>query len=335
MLSAAGGCELSTTTAWKKFKELLLVLSSHHLSFKTLGRVYSSCVWSAMLHASETWPLTKPYLQRQGNDQTDLQCHAIRHCHHQVQWANCEAWHWESWHSEEEKAPLVCWPCEMLQWCSQSLWHIDWWEAWACEAQDDMEAADREEMLRVELSAIDPHDRHTWRSYVKSAMGAASQLPGPLVWMLPLYLHVNKKSDDDDDDDDGNSRLSTLMLNTLKDLLQDLQQARYQEGVPLMWMLPLYLHGNQKSDDDDGGSSRLSTLMINIPGDLLWDLPCVQQASYLMWMSPLYLHVNQKSDDVDDDDDDDGSYWCIFTIRDLPHIVSQYFSWPKTLPPLS
>ena len=25
---------------------------------------------------------------------------------------------------------------------------------------------------------------------------------GPLMWMLPMYLHVNKKSDDDDDDDD-------------------------------------------------------------------------------------------------------------------------------------
>ena len=67
MLSAAGGCELSTTTrvktAWKKFKELLPVLSSCHLSFMTRGRVYSSYVWSAMLHASETWPLTKPNLQ--------------------------------------------------------------------------------------------------------------------------------------------------------------------------------------------------------------------------------------------------------------------------------
>ena len=73
MLSAAGGCELSTTTrvktAWKKFKDLLPVLSSRHLSFKTRGHVYSSCVRSAMLHASETWPLTKPNLQRlQGND---------------------------------------------------------------------------------------------------------------------------------------------------------------------------------------------------------------------------------------------------------------------------
>ena len=73
MLSAAGGCELSTTTcvktAWKKFKELLPVLSSCHLSFKTCGCVYSSCVRSAMLHASETWTLTKPNLQRlQRND---------------------------------------------------------------------------------------------------------------------------------------------------------------------------------------------------------------------------------------------------------------------------
>ena len=73
MLSAAGGCELSTTTcvktAWKKFKELKPVLSSCHLSFKTLGCVYSLCVRSAMLYASETWPLTKPSLQRQqGND---------------------------------------------------------------------------------------------------------------------------------------------------------------------------------------------------------------------------------------------------------------------------
>ena len=86
MLSAADGCELSITTgvktAWKKFKELLpvlsshllSVLSSHHLSFKTLGHVYSYCVQSAMLQANETWPLTKPNLQHlqqnDGNEQT-------------------------------------------------------------------------------------------------------------------------------------------------------------------------------------------------------------------------------------------------------------------------
>ena len=38
---------------------------------------------------------------------------------------------------------------------------------------------------------------------MRSAMRAASQLPGrgPLLWIWPLYLHVNKKSDDDDDDE--------------------------------------------------------------------------------------------------------------------------------------
>ena len=67
MLSAGGGCEIAVTTrvktAWKKFMELLLVLTSSHLSYKARGHVYSSCVQSAMLHASETWPPTKTYLQ--------------------------------------------------------------------------------------------------------------------------------------------------------------------------------------------------------------------------------------------------------------------------------
>ena len=66
MLSAARGCKLATTTrvktAWKKFKELLPVLSSR-LSYKTRGRVYSLCVRNAMRHASQTWPLSKPDLQ--------------------------------------------------------------------------------------------------------------------------------------------------------------------------------------------------------------------------------------------------------------------------------
>ena len=94
MLSAACGCELSTTcvkNAKKKLKELLPVLSSCHLSFKTHGYMYSSCMQRAMLHASETWPLTKPNLQclqqndRDSNDQKDLQCQTARHCHHLVQ----------------------------------------------------------------------------------------------------------------------------------------------------------------------------------------------------------------------------------------------------------
>ena len=73
MLSGGGGCEITVTTrvktAWKKFRELLPVLTSCHLSYKTRGHVYSSCERSAMLHASETWPLTKTNLQHlQRND---------------------------------------------------------------------------------------------------------------------------------------------------------------------------------------------------------------------------------------------------------------------------
>ena len=68
MLFACGGCEIAITsrvkTAWKKFRELLPVLTSHHLSYKTRGHVNSSCVRRAMLHASETWPMAKPNLQR-------------------------------------------------------------------------------------------------------------------------------------------------------------------------------------------------------------------------------------------------------------------------------
>ena len=44
------------------------------------------------------------------------------------------------------------------------------------------------------LSAIDPHDGHYWRSGVRSAMlQQASYMyldGGPLMWMMPLYLHV-------------------------------------------------------------------------------------------------------------------------------------------------
>ena len=51
---------------------------------------------------------------------------------------------------------------------------------------------------------MDPQDGDIWRSGVRSALHAASQLPGrgPTDVDIALYLHVNKKSDDDDDDDD-------------------------------------------------------------------------------------------------------------------------------------
>ena len=51
------------------------------------------------------------------------------------------------------------------------------------------------------LTTGDPQESSTWRSDVRSAMCATSQLPGrvPLMWMMALHLHVNQKSDYDDD----------------------------------------------------------------------------------------------------------------------------------------
>ena len=42
------------------------------------------------------------------------------------------------------------------------------------------------------LTTVDPQERSSWRSDVRSAMRAASQLPerGPLMWMMPLYLNL-------------------------------------------------------------------------------------------------------------------------------------------------
>ena len=73
MLGAAGGCDSATITrvgcAWKKFRELLPVLTSSSLSLRVRGHIYSVCVRSAMLHAAETWPLNTSDLHRlQRND---------------------------------------------------------------------------------------------------------------------------------------------------------------------------------------------------------------------------------------------------------------------------
>ena len=94
--------------------------SSRHLSFKT--RVQLLCTHrNAPCQRDLAIDKAEPpasAVKWQGNDQTDLQCQAARHCHHQVQWATCAAWHWGSEpHSEGEKTPIG-WTCGTLQWCS-------------------------------------------------------------------------------------------------------------------------------------------------------------------------------------------------------------------------
>ena len=155
MLSAAGGYELSTTTrvktTWKKFKELLPVFSSHHLSFKTSGCVYSSCVWSAMLHASETWPLTKTNLQSlQRNDRATIR----QNCNVKLQdIVTTRSNELLAWLGIEDLDLIL--KERRLHWYehverSNGAVKTGGWKAWAWEANDDKEAADREGLHRVE-----------------------------------------------------------------------------------------------------------------------------------------------------------------------------------------
>ena len=185
MLSAVGGCELSTTTyvktAWKKFKDLLPVLSSRHLSFKTCGLVYSSCVRSAMLHASKTWPLTKPNLQHlQRNDRAMIR-----------QICNVRPQDIVTTRSNELLVRLGIEDLDLILKERRLRWygHVECSNGAAFDIQVDgkrgpgrpkmtWEQLTEGDCREWKLSAINPHDRHTWRSGVRSAMHAASQLSG-------------------------------------------------------------------------------------------------------------------------------------------------------------
>ena len=109
MLSAGGGCEIAVTTrvktAWKKFRELLPVLTSRHLSNKTRGHVYSS------------WPLTKTNLQRlQRNDRAMIrQICSIK----PEDVARVRSSELPQPHFEREKTSLV-WACGAFEWCNQN-----------------------------------------------------------------------------------------------------------------------------------------------------------------------------------------------------------------------
>ena len=58
-LNATGGCETAVTArsriGWIKFTKCSEILKGRRFSFKTKGKVYKSCVRSAMLYGSEAW----------------------------------------------------------------------------------------------------------------------------------------------------------------------------------------------------------------------------------------------------------------------------------------
>ena len=185
-LSAAGGCELSTTTrvktAWKKFKELLPVLSSRHLSLKTCSRMYSSCVRSTMLHASETWPLTKPNLQRlQRNDRAMIRliCNVkpqdIVTTRSNELLARLGIEDLDSFWRREGLAGMDMWNAPMVQSRQPLTYRL--MESVGLGGQRWHGSSCQRGIAESGSLAIDPHDRHTWRSGVRSAIRAVNQLP--------------------------------------------------------------------------------------------------------------------------------------------------------------
>jgi len=61
MINADGGVEsasvMRTRCAWKKFRELTPIPTGKYISLKLKGRVYDTCVRSAMIYGSETWAM--------------------------------------------------------------------------------------------------------------------------------------------------------------------------------------------------------------------------------------------------------------------------------------
>ena len=171
-------------TTWKKFKDLLPVLSSCHLSFKTRGHVYSSCVQSAMLHASETWPLTKPNLQRlQRNDRAMIK-----------QICNVRPQDIVTTRSNELLVRLGIKDLDLILKERKLRWygHVERSNGAVRTAFDIQVDGKRgpgrpkmtwkqlteRDCREWKLSAFNPYDGHTWRSSVRSAMHTASQLSG-------------------------------------------------------------------------------------------------------------------------------------------------------------
>jgi len=68
IISTGGGAGESSVTrvrsGWKKFRELLQLLTLRGLSLQTKGYFYAACVRSVMLYGSETWPVKNEDIRR-------------------------------------------------------------------------------------------------------------------------------------------------------------------------------------------------------------------------------------------------------------------------------
>ena len=81
-------------------------------------------------------------------------------------------------HFERKKASLV-WACRAFERCNQnSIWYADWRQAGAGRPKQTWKKLTEKDCPEWKLTTVDPQEWSTWRSGVRSAMRAASQLPG-------------------------------------------------------------------------------------------------------------------------------------------------------------
>ena len=102
-ISAGGGCESAAITrartAWGKYRDLQPIFSSKTVALRTKGRVYNTCIHSAMLYSSETWAPRKTEVDRlQQNERSMLRgmC-GIRPDERVGSAAVCENWAYLNW----------------------------------------------------------------------------------------------------------------------------------------------------------------------------------------------------------------------------------------------
>ena len=159
-----------------------------------------------MLHASETWPLTKQNLQRLQRDDRAM----IR------QICNVKPQDTSTIRSHKLRAQLGIEDLDLIL-KEKRLRCMDTFNYWTVPSSQPM----------------------TYRLKESGGFGGPSW-PGS-SWQRGIA-------------ESGSSLLLTLMIETPRDLEWDLpcvQLASYLEGGPLMWILSLNLHVNQKSSEDD------------------------------------------------------------------------------------
>ena len=160
-----------------------------------------------MLHASETWPLTKPNLQRlQQNDRAMIR-----------QICKVDPQDIVTTRSSKLLAQLGIEDLDLFLKERRLRWygHVECSNGAVRTAFDIQVDGKRgpgrpkmtwkqlteRDCREWKLSAIDPHDRHAWKSGVRSAKHAASQLPGrgPTdVDVAPVPACLSNSYDDDD-----------------------------------------------------------------------------------------------------------------------------------------